>query len=154
MSLSTTSTLFLNISRVDGTATSLGSLFQSLTTLSEDKFFLKSNLKYFYCLHFSLYVLFLKPTLAKQQISLSFSFILYIKFNLLYLSSAKLSKLCENWDAFGRNTVFTVMSFTMFSIFSVKVSKKHFSRAQNLCWDLLCNHPACDSACFCNINMV
>jgi len=44
MSLSTTSKWFLNTSRDGGLTTSLGSLFQCLTTLSVKKFFQISNL--------------------------------------------------------------------------------------------------------------
>jgi len=44
MSLSTTSKQFLNKSRDGDSATSLGSLFWCLTTLSVNKFFLISNL--------------------------------------------------------------------------------------------------------------
>jgi len=44
MSRSATSTRFLNTSRDGDSTTSLGSLFQCLTTLSVQKFFLLSNL--------------------------------------------------------------------------------------------------------------
>jgi len=44
MSRSTTSKWFLNTSRDGDSTTSLGSLFQCLTTLSVKKFFLISNL--------------------------------------------------------------------------------------------------------------
>jgi len=45
MSLSTRPTCYLNTSRDGDSTTSLGSLFQCLTTLSVKKFFLISNLK-------------------------------------------------------------------------------------------------------------
>ncbi|KAK4832220.1 hypothetical protein QYF61_021067, partial [Mycteria americana] len=49
MSLSTTSTRLLNTSRDGNSTTSLGSLFQCLTTLSVNKFFLISNLNPPWC---------------------------------------------------------------------------------------------------------
>ena len=45
MSLSTTSKCLLNASKSSDSTTSLGSLFQHLTTLVEKKFFLISKLK-------------------------------------------------------------------------------------------------------------
>ena len=45
MSLSTTSKHFLNTSREDDSTTSLGRLFQHLTTLTEKEFSLISNLR-------------------------------------------------------------------------------------------------------------
>jgi len=49
MSLSTTSKQFVNTFRDSDSTTSLGSLFQCLTSLSEKKFFLISNLNLPWC---------------------------------------------------------------------------------------------------------
>jgi len=70
MSLSTTSKRFLNTSRDGDSTTSLGSLFQCLTTLSVKKCFLMSNLNLPWC-NLRPFPLVLSPVRRDQPLSLS-----------------------------------------------------------------------------------